>query len=66
MKIKGEVWTNSKNWDENLMFTSNNGKYEGKVLGCPEYTAKLGITACEVIVIKKKNDDNFYYHSEDE
>jgi hypothetical protein len=60
--LTGEVWTNSKNWNRNLMFTSNDGKHEGRVYGCPEKIAVLGTTALYVHVTKK--GDIFYYHSE--
>ncbi len=62
--IKGEIWTNNSEWNKDLMFTSNNGKHEGPVDGCPPYTAKLGVTACEVNVTKRGN--RYVYHSEDE
>ena len=61
--IKGEIWTNETEWNKGLMFTSDNGKHEGPVDGCPEQTAKLGVTACEVKVTKRGN--RYQYHSED-
>ena len=64
MLIYGDVWTNSEEWDKDLMFTSEDGRYEGQVYDCPKHTAKLGVTANEVAVIKR--GDNYFYHSEAE
>lgn len=59
--LKGEVWTNSEN-GENLMFTSDDGKHEGKVFGCPEGIAYLGMVANDVVVTK--HGKQFHYYSE--
>lgn len=64
MLIYGDVWTNSEEWNKDLMFTSEDGRMEGPVYDCPPNTAKLGVTANEVAVVRR--GDCFYYHSEKE
>lgn len=64
MLIQGSISTNSEEWNQDLIFTSEDGRYEGFVYDVPPYTAKAGVTAEEVAVIKR--GDNYYYHSENE